>query len=91
MAIANPNHPVIANVTAAPEADSSRIRSLLVEQITAPVRWSQTMDYLNSAGVSRSIEVGPGKVLSGLAKRALAAPEILNLDTLENVRGFAVL
>lgn len=84
------NRPVVANVTAEPETEAARIRSLLVEQITAPVRWSQTMDYLNGAGVTRTIEVGPGKVLSGLAKRALTAPEILNLDTLDNVRSFAV-
>lgn len=84
------SRPVVANVTAAPETEAARIRRLLVEQITAPVRWSQTMDYLNGAGVTRTIEVGPGKVLSGLAKRALTAPDILNLDTLENVRSFAV-
>ena len=90
IAISNPVKPVIANVTAAPVTDAAEIRRLLVDQITAPVRWAQTMEFLNNAGVVRTIEIGPGKVLSGLAKRALSAPEILNLDTLDNVRTFAV-
>ena len=90
MAIEKPSKPVIANVTAEPETESGEIRELLVQQITAPVKWAQTMAYLNRAGVTRTIEIGPGKVLSGLAKRALSAPEILNLDTLDNVRTFAV-
>ncbi|MEE8576205.1 MAG: ACP S-malonyltransferase, partial [candidate division Zixibacteria bacterium] len=64
-----PNRPVIANVTGKEVNDANEIRELLVRQITAPVRWMQTMDYLKECQVTQTIEIGPGKVLSGLAKR----------------------
>ena len=87
--INTPTRPVIANVVASPVSSAEEIRDLLVKQITAPVRWSQTMSYLEAQAVTRVIEIGPGKVLSGLAKRALSAELILNLDTLEQLRTFA--
>lgn len=87
--INRPKQPVVANVTAGPVSDPEEIRTLLVKQITAPVKWSQTMGFLEEQGIERVIEVGPGKVLSGLAKRALSAETVINLDTLEHIRTFA--
>ncbi|HET7753277.1 MAG TPA: ACP S-malonyltransferase [Anaeromyxobacteraceae bacterium] len=69
-----PRFPVVTNVEAKPNADVSRIVPLLVEQVTAPVRWIECAQELARQGVTRVIEVGPGKVLSGLVKRI--APEI---------------
>lgn len=81
--------PVIANVTAAPVVEPSEIRRLLIQQVTAPVRWAQTMRYLAEQGVSQVIEIGPGKVLTGMAKREMKLESCINLDTLNDIRAFA--
>lgn len=83
-----PARPVIANVTAAPTTDPGELRNLLEAQVTSPVRWAQTMACLKEAGVTQVIEIGPGKVLAGLAKRDMRPEKILNLDTLEDVTSF---
>ena len=64
-----PKLPIIANVTAAPVDTPEAIRHLLVEQVTAPVRWRESMLCLREAGVDRLVELGAGKVLTGLARR----------------------
>ena len=61
--------PVVTNVEALPNADSTRIRELLVTQVSAPVRWDESVRQMVSLGVTSCIEIGPGKVLSGLVKR----------------------
>ncbi len=61
--------PVIANVTAAPNSDPSKVADLLIEQITAPVRWIESMEQLGKLGVTDAIEFGCGKVLMGLMRR----------------------
>jgi [acyl-carrier-protein] S-malonyltransferase len=61
--------PLIANVTAAPVKDPETIRRLLVEQVTALVRWRESVLAMKEAGVDTIVELGSGKVLSGLAKR----------------------
>ncbi len=80
-----PSKPVIANVTAQPVNDSDTIRDMLIKQVTAPVRWAQTMSYLVEQGVTTVYEIGPGKVLAGLAKRDMKPQKIVNLDTLANI------
>jgi [acyl-carrier-protein] S-malonyltransferase len=65
----HPNAPVIANATAEPNMDAARIVPLLLTQVTAPVRWVETVQRMASNGVDTLIELGPGKVLSGLARR----------------------
>ena len=60
---------VISNVTAMPENKSENIKKLLLEQIEKPVRWRESVNNMISYGINRFIEVGPGKVLSGLVKR----------------------
>lgn len=82
--------PVIANVTAGPVQNKDEIASLLARQITAPVRWSDTMKYMNEAGVTTVIEIGPGKVLTGMAKREMNAERLINIDTLADIESFAV-
>jgi [acyl-carrier-protein] S-malonyltransferase len=64
-----PAVPVIANVTAAPVSDPAQIRKLLVEQVTATVRWRESIETMKKEGVTRIFELGAGKVLSGLTKR----------------------
>ncbi len=64
-----PEIPVVHNVSAKPESSPVSIKALMVEQIYSPVRWVECTQALASGGVSRVVEVGPGKVLSGLIKR----------------------
>ncbi|TCV98249.1 ACP S-malonyltransferase [Biostraticola tofi] len=61
--------PVVNNVDVKAETDPSAIRQALVRQLYSPVRWSESVEYLAAQGVEVLIEVGPGKVLTGLTKR----------------------
>jgi [acyl-carrier-protein] S-malonyltransferase len=65
----DPLVPLIANVTAAPCTDAAMIREQLVEQVTGTVRWRESVLAMKGLGVDRLVELGAGKVLSGLAKR----------------------
>ncbi len=64
-----PNAPVIANTTAEPNADAGRIADLLLTQVTSPVRWVETVQKMALSGVDTLVELGPGKVLTGLTRR----------------------
>lgn len=64
-----PAVPIVANVTAEAVGEPSRIRDLLVEQVTGVVRWRESVLYMKDQGVGRLVELGAGKVLSGLARR----------------------
>ena len=60
---------IISNVDAKPQNEIDVIKNLLIEQIEKPVRWRESINYMISKGVNNFIEIGPGKVLSGLIKR----------------------
>ena len=64
-----PRCPIYQNVSAEPTSDPALIREQLVAQLTAPVRWTQTMEAMIADGASEVTEVGPGKVLQGLFKK----------------------
>ena len=81
--------PVIANVEAAPNQDSARVRELLVKQVSAPVRWQETIASMVELGVDRYVEIGPGKVLSGLAKRMAKGSTIQNVQNVADIRALA--
>ena len=66
-----PRCPVYLNVTARPTTDPAEIRARLLEQLTSPVRWSQTLQAMPADGAERFVEVGTGSVLSGLVKRTI--------------------
>jgi [acyl-carrier-protein] S-malonyltransferase len=65
----DPVCPVYQNVTAAPVTDTTAIRENLIAQLTAPVRWTQTIQAMIADGAASFVEVGPGKVLQGLVKK----------------------
>jgi len=67
--IAPPAVPLVANVPAAPVTDPAEIRALLVAQVTAPVRWRESVQFMAGAGVSEIWEIGAGKALSGMVRR----------------------
>jgi [acyl-carrier-protein] S-malonyltransferase len=76
IAWAQPRVPVITNVEAKANRATDRIVPLLLEQVSAPVRWIETVHELARLGAVRMIEVGPGNVLSGLVKRIDKAIEV---------------
>ena len=83
-----PKIPVISNVTASEVSEASEIRRLLVEQITGMVRWRESVLYMRDKGVKRLVEIGSGKVLSGLTKRIDKSMASLSVGTPENVGAF---
>jgi [acyl-carrier-protein] S-malonyltransferase len=72
--------PVVTNVEARPNQDPARIVPLLVEQVTSPVRWIECVEELVRQGVTRIVEVGPGSVLSGLARRIDRSVAVWNVE-----------
>ena len=85
----SPIVPVVTNVTAKAESDPAILRDLLVDQVTEVVRWRESMEYLAREGVTRVIEVGAGKVLSGLMKRCAPDVQAMNIGTLADLEAFA--
>jgi [acyl-carrier-protein] S-malonyltransferase len=84
--IAEPGTTVYSNVTAAAHSDAASIRKLLVQQITRPVRWEQTMQQLAADADARFVELAPGRVLTGLLKkinRRLVVESLATADALQ--------
>lgn len=73
--------PVLSNVTAAPHPSPHSVKDLLTAQVCAPVRWEEAMHYAVAQGCDALLEIGPGKVLSGMMRRIAPQVEILALDT----------
>jgi len=78
--------PVVTNVEAAPNQDAGRIRDLLVAQVSAPVRWQESIARMVELGVDHYVEVGPGKVLSGLVKRMAKGCTIQNVQDVADIK-----
>ncbi len=77
-----PRTQVVANVSAAPVLSSSEIRRLLAMQTYSSVRWVESVEYIAGQGVSTFVEIGPGKVLSGLIKRIVPDAQVLSSEDL---------
>lgn len=75
-----PKVPVVANVTAAPVTSVAEIQKALVEQVSSAVRWEESVRYMLAQGVTAFVEIGPGKVLSGLVRRIDRSAEVLNVE-----------
>lgn len=78
----DPQTTVVANVTARPVTSAAEIRKRLAEQTYSPVRWVESVGYMAAEGVSTFVEIGPGKVLSGLVKRIIPDAQILSSEDL---------
>jgi [acyl-carrier-protein] S-malonyltransferase len=74
ISVRSPQFPVITNVEAQACTDAARVKELLVRQVVSPVRWQESVETLARLGCTAAIEVGPGRVLTGLVKRS--APQI---------------
>jgi len=81
-----PKPSIISNVTAKEEADVNRIKPLLIDQITSRVRWRESVEYMIKQGVEDFLEIGPGKVLSGLVKKMNRDVKVSNINSIEDVK-----
>jgi [acyl-carrier-protein] S-malonyltransferase len=84
-----PNPPLIANIEASAVSDSEAIRSGLVKQVTGTVRWRESVLNMHTHGVTRFIEVGTGKVLSGLIKRIVAGVTAISISAPADIAAFS--
>ena len=76
---------IISNVTALPEKDTRKIKDLLVKQIYTKVRWRESIMNMSKNGVNEFIEIGPGKVLSGLVKRIIKDTKVSSINSIEDI------
>ena len=81
-----PSIPVIGNVTALPLTTAEAVKTELRNQLTSPVQWQRTIEYMVEQGVSTFIEIGPGKVLTGLIRRINKEVKTINIGDLEAIR-----
>ena len=77
---ADPTVPVVSNVEAAPNTSGARVKDLLLAQVTGSVRWIESVQAMEKAGVTRMVELGPGRVLCGLVKRISKSIECFNVE-----------
>ena len=82
----NPSIDLVSNVTAEPTKDSEKIKSLLIKQIYSKVRWRESIMFMIDKGVTEFIEIGPGKVLSGLVKRISDKVSSKSINTIEDIK-----
>ncbi len=91
--VSDPRTPVIGNVAAEPLATADDVRADLTAQIRRPVRWEDTVKRMHEMGVTRYVEMGPGKVLTGLVRTTLrplklpTSPTLVNISDRESVGG----
>ena len=81
--------PIFHNVDAAANTDAAVVGGKLTDQVSSPVRWLQTIENMSAAGVEEFIEVGPGKVLTGLVRQIKKDAVYANVDNVESLRAYA--
>ena len=85
-----PSVPVYSNVTASPQTDAATIKELLIRQVTSPVLWEDTLKNLSLKGFDTFVEIGCGKILSGLVKKTLENAKIYNVEDSVSAKGAAL-
>jgi [acyl-carrier-protein] S-malonyltransferase len=81
--------PIVANVLANVETDKKEIIKNLIEQVTGTVRWRETMNFFSANGVTDIVELGAGKVLSGIAKRSLKEVNSSSVYSIQEIEELA--
>ena len=81
----SPKNMIVSNVTAEPSSDSNNLRTLLIEQIEKPVRWRESIINMIKQESKKFIEIGPGKVLSGLVKRIDRNVELIQINNINDL------
>ena len=77
---------IVSNVTARETKNSNEIKELLIKQIESPVKWRESVLYMIGSGVKKFIEIGPGKVLSGLIKRIDRSVELISINDIDDLK-----
>ena len=80
--------PIIPNVNVSPETNPDKLRKNLIDQVTGTVRWRETMKFADKQGVKKVIELGSGKVLSGIAKRMIKNVVTISIENTEDFKNF---
>jgi [acyl-carrier-protein] S-malonyltransferase len=78
--------PVVTNVEADINQSKERVKELLVTQVWSPVRWEESMQKISGDGIEQTLEIGPGKVLSGLMKRINPKVETKNIEDIQTLK-----
>lgn len=84
----NPILKIISNVNAKPENDPDKIKELLIKQIYSTVKWRESLIYMAKEKVKNFIEIGPGKVLSGMVKRTIKDANSFSINTIADINNF---
>ena len=80
-----PRIPIIANCTGEPLTTAESIKHELMSQICECVNWKRSVDYMIGSGVTRFMEVGPGKALTGMVKRISRGAKVANIDDMDSI------
>ena len=80
--------PIISNVNVLPENNPDKLRKNLIDQVTVTVRWRETMEFVEKKGIKKIIELGSGKVLTGIAKRMIKDIVTINIENTEDFKNF---
>ena len=81
-----PSHDIVVNVSALPEKDPVQIKKNLVEQIYSTVKWRETINFISKTGVVNFVEVGPGRVLSGMIKRTKKNANCFSINSIADIK-----
>ncbi len=83
-----PSHDIVVNVSALPEKDPVQIKKNLVEQICSTVKWRETINFISKTGVVNFVEVGPGRVLTGMIKRTKKNANCFSINSIADIKNF---
>ena len=81
-----PSIEIISNVTAVTENDVNKIKHLLIDQIFSTVKWRETIIYMSKNDVKNFIEIGPGKVLTGMVKRTIKEVNTFSINSIADIK-----
>ena len=82
----NPKIDIISNVTGKAEKNPDILKNLLVEQIFSTVKWRESIIFMSKIGVINFLEIGPGKVLSGMVKRTLKDAKCFSINSIADIK-----
>jgi len=83
-----PKFEIVSNVNALPENNPSEIKKLLYKQIFSTVRWRESLINMSKNGITNFVEIGPGKVLSGMVKRTLKGVNCFSINSIADIKTF---
>ena len=84
----NPLFKIVNNVTANSEIDAKNIKELLVKQIFSTVKWRESIINMSKSGVKNFVEIGPGKVLTGMVKRTIKQANYFSINSIGDIKNF---